>query len=64
MQYDEFIQQVKQDKIKKVGLSADRTKILLKDDKGVETLVNIPPKTDRLVDTLTGKSVEIYVIPN
>ncbi|WP_310484019.1 ATP-dependent metallopeptidase FtsH/Yme1/Tma family protein [Chamaesiphon sp. VAR_48_metabat_403] len=62
LKYSDFIQQVEQGKIKKVGLSTDRTKILLKDTDGVKAIVNIPPNSEELIDTLTKKSVEIYVI--
>ena len=63
LEYSEFIRQVEQGKIKKVGLTADRTKILLEDKDGIKIVVNLPPNTEQLIDTLTKKSVEIYVIP-
>jgi cell division protease FtsH len=63
LKYSEFIQQVEQGKIEKVGLSVDRTKILLEDKDGVKAIVNLPPNSERLIDTLTKNSVEIYVIP-
>jgi ATP-dependent Zn protease len=64
LKYSDFIQQVEQGKIKKVGLSVDRTKALLEDKDGIKAIVNLPPNTKPLIDALTKKSVEIYVIPN
>jgi ATP-dependent Zn protease len=63
LKYSDFIQQVEQGKIKKVGLSSDRSKVLLEDKDGVKVVVNLPPNEERLIDILTKKSVEIYVIP-
>jgi ATP-dependent Zn protease len=62
--YNEFIQQVQQGKIKKVGLSPDRTKVLIKDKDGAEIVVNLPPKDNGLIDILTKNSVEVYVLPS
>ncbi len=64
LKYSTFIQQVEQGKIKKVGLSADRTKALIKDPEGNPTVITLPPENSQLIDILTKNSVEIYVIPN
>jgi ATP-dependent Zn protease len=64
LKYSEFIQQVESGKIKKVELSADGSKLLIKDKNGIATVVTIPPEEKGLIDILTKKSVEIYVIRN
>jgi ATP-dependent Zn protease len=64
LEYSAFIQQVEQGKVKKVGLSVDRTKALIKDPDGTPIVVNIPPKASQLIDILTKNSVEVYIIPN
>jgi ATP-dependent Zn protease len=64
LEYNEFIQQVEQGKIKKVGLSADRTKALIKDREDTPIVVNLPAQNSQLIDILTKNSVEIYVIPH
>jgi ATP-dependent Zn protease len=64
LSYTEFVQQVQQGKIKKVGLSPDRTKVLIKDKDGAKIVVNLPPKDSGLIDILTKNSVEIYILPN
>jgi cell division protease FtsH len=60
--YSQFIQEVKQGQIKKVGLSTDRTKAVLQDKNGVKTMVNLP-NDPQLLNILTTFKVEIYVVP-
>ena len=60
--YSQFIQEVQQGEIKKIGLSSDRTKALVQNRDGIETMVNLP-NDPQLLNILTTFKVEIYVIP-
>jgi cell division protease FtsH len=61
MSYDEFIAQVKADKINRVALTGDRTKAVITQD-GQTIEVNLPADQG-LVDTLTQNNVDITVQP-
>jgi len=61
--YSQFLQEVKQGKVDKVSLSADRSTALVTPNDGttkkIVTLVNDPD----LINTLTAKGVDISVLP-
>jgi cell division protease FtsH len=63
MTYDRFIQAVKQGKIEKVGLSADRSKVAVQAKDGTKTIVNLPSDSKQLIEILAGNIVEVYVLP-
>lgn len=61
--YPEFIAQVKQKQIEKVGLSNDRTQALVEAKDGKRTIVKLSPDDPQLIQILTENVVEIYVVP-
>lgn len=61
--YPEFIAQVKQKQIEKVGISADRTQALVEAKDGKRTIVKLSPEDRQLIKILTENVVEIYVVP-
>jgi cell division protease FtsH len=63
LKYSEFIQEVKQGNIERVGLSADRSKAQVVGKDGNRAYVNLPPNDTQLVSILTDKVGDIYVLP-
>ena len=64
LKYSQFIQEVKQGEIENVGLSADRTRALVKAKDGSKMTVNLPPNDNQLVNILTTNvKGGIYVLP-
>jgi cell division protease FtsH len=61
--YSQFIQEVQNNKVEKVSLSADRTKALVKVQDGTNILVNIPDGDPDLVNILIKNNVDISVLP-
>ncbi|MFO5493994.1 MAG: ATP-dependent zinc metalloprotease FtsH3 [Cuspidothrix sp.] len=63
LRYSQFLQEVKQGKVDKVSLSADRSTALVTPNDGtskkIVTLVNDPD----LINTLTAKGIDISVLP-
>jgi cell division protease FtsH len=63
LKYSDFIQEVKQGDIERVGLSADRSKAIAVSKDGSRAYVNLPPNDTQLVNILTDKVGDIYVLP-
>ena len=63
LKYSEFIQEVKQGDIERVGLSSDRSKAIAVNKDGTRAFVNLPPNDTQLVNILTDKVGDIYVLP-
>ncbi|MDY7022326.1 MAG: ATP-dependent zinc metalloprotease FtsH3, partial [Cyanobacteriota bacterium] len=60
--YSTFIQEVENNQVDRVSLSADRSKALVTTEDGSKILVNLPPDPG-LIDTLTNNDVDISVMP-
>jgi ATP-dependent Zn protease len=60
--YSQFIQEVEQRKIQKVGITADRTRALVEAKDGRRAWVNLPTDPE-LIEILTRNDVDIYVLP-
>jgi cell division protease FtsH len=61
--YPQFIAQVKQKQIEKVGISVDRTQALVQAKDGKKTIVKLSPGDPQLISILTENAVDVYVIP-
>ena len=64
LQYDRFIQEVKQGKIEKVSLRIDRSEAIIKNSSGETFIVKLPPD-DRLMSIISEnvKRENIYILP-
>ncbi len=60
--YSEFLQQVQQDKVERVSITADRTQAIATAKDGQRYLVNLPEDPE-LIDILTQNGVDIAVLP-
>jgi cell division protease FtsH len=64
LEYNQFIQEVKQGKIENVELSSDRSKAQIQAKDGTKVTVNLPPNDKQLVSILTENiKGNIYVLP-
>ncbi len=61
--YSEFIQQVENNKVAQVRLSADRSTAIAKTESGNQVFVNLIEDDPTLIDTLTKHGVDISVLP-
>ncbi|MEB3884529.1 ATP-dependent zinc metalloprotease FtsH3 [Lyngbya sp. CCY1209] len=60
--YSTFVQEVQQDRVERVSISADRSKALVTAQDGSKVLVNLPNDPD-LINILTQNNVDISVLP-
>jgi cell division protease FtsH len=60
--YSQFIQEVQQDRVEKVSISADRSRALVTAEDGRKIMVNLPNDPE-LVNILTSNNVDISVTP-
>ncbi|MEB3282272.1 MAG: ATP-dependent zinc metalloprotease FtsH3 [Lyngbya sp.] len=60
--YSTFIQEVENNQVERVSLSADRSKALVTAEDGSKIMVNLPPDPG-LIDILTDNNVDISVMP-
>jgi len=60
--YSQFIQEVQQDRVERVSISADRTRALVTAQDGRKVMVNLPNDPD-LINILTENDVDIAVTP-
>nr|WP_201280439.1 ATP-dependent zinc metalloprotease FtsH3 [Hassalia byssoidea] len=60
--YSQFIQEVENNNVAKVSLSADRSTALVKSNQGTQFIVTLVNDPD-LINTLTAKNVDISVLP-
>ncbi len=60
--YSTFIQQVENNQVERVSLSADRSRALVTAEDGSKVIVNLPPDPG-LIDILTQNNVDISVMP-
>ncbi|WP_413166111.1 ATP-dependent zinc metalloprotease FtsH3 [Capilliphycus salinus ALCB114379] len=60
--YSTFIQEVENNQVERVSLSADRSKALVTSEDGSKIMVNLPPDPG-LIDILTDNNVDISVMP-
>lgn len=61
--YSRFIQEVENQKVERVSLSADRSKALVTAADGGKILVNLPPNDPDLINILTENNIDISVLP-
>lgn len=60
--YSKFLNEVNNNKVERVSISADRTQALVKTLEGDRVMVNLP-NDPALIDTLTKKNIELSVLP-
>jgi cell division protease FtsH len=60
--YSTFIQEVENNQVERVSLSADRSKALVTAEDGAKIMVNLPPDPG-LIDILSENNVDISVMP-
>jgi len=60
--YSKFLNEVENNKVERVSISADRTQALVKTLEGDRVMVNLP-NDPGLIDTLTKKNIELSVLP-
>ncbi|MEL7034213.1 MAG: ATP-dependent zinc metalloprotease FtsH3 [Cyanobacteria bacterium J06592_8] len=60
--YSTFIQEVENNQVDRVSLSADRSKALVTTEEGSKIMVNLPPDPG-LINTLTDNNVDISIMP-
>ncbi|EAW38903.1 ATP-dependent zinc metalloprotease FtsH3 [Lyngbya sp. PCC 8106] len=60
--YSTFIQEVENNQVERVSLSADRSKALVTAEDGAKIMVNLPPDPG-LIDILSQNNVDISVMP-
>ena len=60
--YSTFIQEVENNQVERVSLSADRSKALVTAEDGSKVMVNLPPDPG-LIDILSENNVDISVMP-
>jgi len=60
--YSTFVQEVQQDRVERVSISADRSKALVTAQDGSKVVVNLPNDPD-LINILTQNNVDISVLP-
>jgi cell division protease FtsH len=63
--YSQFMQELKQGKIERVGLSADRRKALVHTKDGMKAIIKLPLNDQQLIDVLIANvKGDIYILPN
>ncbi|MBE9010048.1 hypothetical protein IQ250_07500 [Pseudanabaenaceae cyanobacterium LEGE 13415] len=60
--YSEFVQQIEQRNVRKVGLNVDRTRALVETVDGKRIWVNLP-NDPNLIEILVKHDIDIYVMP-
>lgn len=60
--YSQFIQEVENNNVDKVSLSADRSTALVKSNQGTQFIVTLVNDPD-LINTLSAKGIDISVLP-
>ena len=64
LEYSQFMQELKQGKIERVGLSVDRRNALVHAKDGTKSIVKLPLNDDRLIEILVANvKGDIYVLP-
>jgi cell division protease FtsH len=65
LEYSQFMQELKQGKVERVGLSTDRSKALVQAKDGTKAIVKLNPNDTQLIDVLVANvKGGIYILPN